>query len=267
MWRIAGGSRGVNDTVPEEPAAADRAPGRRAFLRRLAAVAAGLAGGVAPGRLAAAVPLAPLRRASEFVFARLRYDSGDWDYNPKVCANVLDAIVQYTTIPVHQQEVVITADAAELSAYPFLFMTGHKLVRFSEAERRGLVRYVENGGLLFSDDCNHDINGLYARSFEAEMQRAFSGPGVLSKIPNHHALYRAFFRFPDGPPQTSHELNGWGDDIVHDYLRGIERNGRLGVIYSNKDYGCEWDYDWRNKRFRSRDNTQFAVNLVVYAMT
>ena len=47
----------------------------------------------------------------------------------------------------------------------------------------------------------------------------------------------------------------------------IECRGRLGVLYSNKDYGCEWDYDWRNKRFRRDDNTRFAVNLVVYAMT
>ena len=39
-------------------------------------------------------------RGYEFVFARLRYDSGDWDYNPKVAANVLDAVVQYTAIPV-----------------------------------------------------------------------------------------------------------------------------------------------------------------------
>ena len=32
-------------------------------------------------------------RASEFVFARLRYDSGDWDYNPKVAANNLQEFV------------------------------------------------------------------------------------------------------------------------------------------------------------------------------
>jgi hypothetical protein len=239
---------------------------RRTFLERLGVIAGGLAGTsliAAPTAARAATP----GRGPEFVFARLRYDSGDWDYNPKVCANVLDAVVQYTTIPVHQQEVVITADSAELSAFPFLFMTGHKLVRFSDAERKGIARFVENGGLLFSDDCNHDIEGLYAISFEAEMQRTFGAPNTLTKIPNGHRLYRAFFHFADGPPQTSHELNGWGDNIVHDYMRGIERNGRLGVVYSNKDYGCEWDYDWRNKRFRSRDNTRFAVNLVVYAMT
>ena len=204
--------------------------------------------------------------SSEFVFARLRYDSGDWDYNPKVAANVLDSVMQYTTIPVQQQEVVIAADSTEIDAYPFLFMTGHKLVRFNARERRGLERFVANGGLLFSDDCNHDVNGLYATSFEAEMRRIFPGAGTLAKLAARHPVYRSFFAF-DGPPRTSHELNGWGDNVVHDYVRGVERNGRLGVVYTNQDYGCEWDYSWRNKRFRTRDNTKFAVNLVVYAMT
>jgi hypothetical protein len=61
-------------------------------------------------------------------------------------------------------------------------------------------------------------------------------------------------------------LNGWGDELVHDYLKAVEHRGRAGVLYSNKDYGCEWDYDWRNKRFMREDNTKFAVNIVVYAM-
>jgi hypothetical protein len=206
-------------------------------------------------------------RGAEFVFARLRYDSGDWDYNPKVAANVLNSIVEYTTIRVYRDEVVITADSEELSGFPFLFMTGHKLVRFSPKERERLRQYVEHGGLLFSDDCNHDIAGLYAKSFEQEMRMIFPGPQTLDKLPRTHPLYRSFFPFPEGPPQTAHELNGWGDDLVHEYLRGVEHQGRLGVLYSNKDYGCEWDYDWRNKRFQREDNTRFAVNIVVYAMT
>jgi hypothetical protein len=206
-------------------------------------------------------------RGSAFVFARLRYDSGDWDYNPKVAANVLNSIVEYTSIPVHPEEVVITADSQELLSFPFLFMTGHKLVRFSREEREQLKVFVEEGGLLFSDDCNHDVNGLYAKSFEQEMRTVFPGADTLAKLPRHHGLYRAFFTFPEGPPTTSHELNGWGDDIVHDYLRAVLHRARIGVLYSNKDYGCEWDYDWRNKRFQREDNTKFAVNIVVYAMT
>jgi len=201
------------------------------------------------------------------VFARLRYDSGDWDYNPKVASNVLNSVVEYTKIPVYSDEVVITADSDELLAFPFLFMTGHKLVRFSEAERANLIRFAEAGGLLFSDDCNHDVNGLYSKSFEEEAHRMFPGSDTLAKLPKTHPLYRSFFEFPEGPPQTSHELNGWGDDLVHEYLRGVDRRGRLVVLYSNKDYGCEWDYDWRNKKFFREDNTRFAVNVVVYTMT
>ena len=74
-------------------------------------------------------------RASEFVFARLRYDSGDWDYNPKVAANVLNSVVEYTNIrglPRRGRHRRLVSD--ELLAFPFLFMTGHKLVRFT-AER------------------------------------------------------------------------------------------------------------------------------------
>jgi hypothetical protein len=117
---------------------------------------------------------------------------------------------------------------------------------------------------LFVDDCNHDVDGLFARSFEAELARIF-GPKALRKIPNHHPIYSSFFHF-DGPPNTSVELNGWGDDLVHDYLKAIEIGGRLRVLYSNKDYGCEWDYDFRNKRWLVVDNTRFAVNIIQYAL-
>ena len=92
------------------------------------------------------------------------------------------------------------------------------------------------------------------------------GEDALQKIPNDHALCSSFFEFY-GPPRTSSELNGWGDDLVHNYLKAIEINGRIAVLYSNKDLGCEWDYDFRNKRWLKTDNTRFAVNIVIYSMT
>jgi len=155
------------------------------------------------------------------------------------------------------------ADAKMLEA-PFCYLAGHKLVQFSKEERNNFEQYVRNGGFVFVDDCNHDIDGLFARSFEQQMQAIF-GAGALKKIPNNHPLYSSFFRF-DGPPATSVELNGWGDDLVHDYLKAVEQNGRIGVLYSNKDYGCEWDYDFRNKRWLAQDNTRFAVNIIMYAL-
>ena len=65
----------------------------------------------------------------------------------------------------YRDEVVISAASAELPSFPFVFMTGHKLVRFSAVERENLRRFASAGGLLFSDDCNHDVNALYAKSF------------------------------------------------------------------------------------------------------
>lgn len=219
-------------------------------------------GGTAPA------PANTLGPAGGFTFARLRYTSGNWDADPKMPSNLLNSLIEYTSIRVNPKERVIDLDSQSLFDHPFVYLTGNKLVRFTEAERLNLRRYLRSGGFMFVDDCNHDIDGTFAKTFEAEIRTVLDRPTeTLHRIPKGHQLYRAFFSFPDGPPATSHELNGWGDDMVHDYLKAIEVDGRVAVLYSNKDYGCEWNYDWINKRFSARDNTRFGVNIVVYALT
>ena len=205
--------------------------------------------------------------SADFTFTRLQYESGDWDIvDQRMPSNLLDSLVTYTTIAVAEREAVVPLGSKEVLAAPFCYLSGHKLVQFTDRERENFEAYVKNGGFVFVDDCNHDIDGLFAKSFEAEMAKIF-GSDALKKIPNDHAIYRSFFTFEKGPPTTSFELNGWGDDLVHDYLKAIEIGGRIGVLYSSKDYGCEWDYDFRNKRFLAEDNTKFGVNIVMYAMT
>ena len=221
--------------------------------------------GGALGALFAGLPrAADAQAAYDFWFTRLRYDSGDWDVDQRMPANILTSLVDYTNMRVDPDErVVALADPAMLTA-PFCYLAGHKLVEFNAAEARNFERYVRNGGFVLVDDCNHDIDGLFATSFERQMASIF-GADALKKLPNDHDIYSSFFEFDDGPPATTFELNGWGDDLIHDYLKGIEIDGRLGVLYSNKDYGCEWDYDWRNKRFLAED--KFAVNIILYALT
>lgn len=201
-----------------------------------------------------------------FTFVRLQYRSGNWDTDPRMPSNLLHSLIQYTTVPVNEQEKVVALESAELFKYPFSYLSGHKLVQFNQKERQNFKTYVQNGGFVFVDDCNHDVDGLFAKSFEEQMRQLF-GAGALKKIPNNHKLYKSFFTFEEGPPTTSFELNGWGDDLVHDYLKAIEVNGRIAVLYSNKDYGCEWDYDFRNKRWLAEDNTKFGVNIIMYALT
>ena len=201
----------------------------------------------------------------KFFFTRLMYESGDWDVDQRMPSNLLHSLVSYTTIPVNTEEQIVPLSNKEIFQSPFCYISGHKLVQFNTEEKANFKAYVERGGFVFADDCNHDIDGLFAKSFEQQMAELF-GDDALQKLPNDHQLYRSFFEF-DGPPTTSQELNGWGDDLVHDYLKAIVINGRIGVLYSNKDYGCEWDYDFRNKRWYKNDNTRFGVNIVMYALT
>lgn len=201
----------------------------------------------------------------KFTFTRLRYHSGDWDTDQRMPSNILNSLIEYTTVPINLQEKVIDLSTEDIFQQPFSYISGHKLVQFDKQEAAMFKTYVQNGGFVFADDCNHDIDGLFAKSFEVQMNNLF-GNGALKKINKHHDIYHSFFNFEKGPPNTSFELNGWGDDLVHDYLKAIEINGRIAVLYSNKDYGCEWDYDFRNKRFLSEDNTKFGVNIIMYAL-
>jgi hypothetical protein len=202
---------------------------------------------------------------STFTFCTAQYESGDWDSAPSLPANIIDTIARYTSIDVSPTGAAVALASEELLRYPFVFLTGHLPVRFTSVERAMLRRYLDRGGLLFVDDHNHDVDGQFHKTATAELTAVVSGP--LVPIPKTDALYRAFFRFEDGPPTTSHELNGWGDNLVHPALLGWRSRGRLGVIYSNKDYSSEWNYHPDNKRFLAIDNTRFAVNLIVYALT
>jgi hypothetical protein len=205
-------------------------------------------------------PLAMTR----FVFCTGQYDSGDWDSAPLVPANLIDSVAEYTSIAVAPSGVNVPLASDAILQHPFVFLTGHLPVHFSEAERRNLRALVERGGMVFMDDHNHDIDGIFHRTAMEEIRRAIGDPVDL---PNDHELYRAFFTFPDGPPTTSQELNGWGDNLVHKNLQAVMRNGRIALLYSSKDYSSEWNYHPESKKFNAIDNTKFGVNVIVYALT
>jgi hypothetical protein len=201
---------------------------------------------------------------SEFTFCTGRYESGDWDSAPTVPANLIDSVARYTDISVAPSGVVVPLSSPRILAYPLVYLTGHLPVRFSESERTNARKLVDRGGMFFIDDHNHDIGGVFHKTALEEITRTFGKPQELR---NDHQLYKSFFTFADGPPATSHELNGWGDNLVHKNLLAVMRGNRIAVLYSNKDYSSEWNYHPDNKRFNTVDNTRFGVNIIVYALT
>jgi hypothetical protein len=201
---------------------------------------------------------------TRFTFATGQYGSGDWDAAPLVPANLIDSIARYTTIDVAPVGVIVPLESEELYQYPLVYLTGHLPFRLTDAERRTVRRFLDRGGMLFIDDHNHDVGGIFHKTAVEEITRT---AGRLIDVPNTHRLYSCFFKFKDGPPVTSHELNGWGDNLVHANLQGVMQGDAIEVLYSSKDYSSEWGYHPDAKQFNAVDNTKFGVNIVVYALT
>jgi hypothetical protein len=114
----------------------------------------------------------------KFTFTRLSYHSGDWDTDQRMPSNILNSLLEYTTIPIDEHEKVIPLSSDDIFNYPFCYLSGHKLVQFDAKEKANFTTYVQNGGFVFVDDCNHDIDGLFAKSFEAQIAALF-GPTAM----------------------------------------------------------------------------------------
>src|SRR5256885_14261826 len=100
---------------------------------------------------------------------RLHYDGGgDWYANPSSLPNLLSAVRERTTLPVADRERVVTLSGPELWDVPYLYMTGHGNVHFSDVELQNLRRYLEQGGFLHADD-NYGMD----KSFRREIARVF----------------------------------------------------------------------------------------------
>lgn len=201
---------------------------------------------------------------SKFVFATAEYASGDWESAPLLSENLIDSLVRHTAIDAAPVGVNVKLGSPDIFNYPFVWLTGHLPVRFTGQERANLKRYVERGGFMVVDDHNHDITGVFHETAHEEIGRLF---GKMTRLENEHELYRCFFEFDDGPPHTQHELNGWGDDLLHPYLDAVLVNDRIGLLYSSKDYSSEWNFHADTKKFLQSDITRFGVNMIVYALT
>ncbi len=107
--------------------------------------------------------------AASLTIGRLHYDGGgDWYANPSSLPNLLTALRERTTLPVAERERVVTLTGPELWEVPYIYMTGHGNVHFSDVEIRNLRRYLEQGGFLHADD-NYGMNV----SFRREIARVF----------------------------------------------------------------------------------------------
>ena len=114
----------------------------------------------------AALPLAPAARdpsPAAMTIARLQYDGGgDWYANPSSLPNLLREIGARTSFRVAPREVVVTLREDRLWDLPYLYMTGHGNVRFSDSDLETLRRWLRQGGFLHADD-NYGMDETFRR--------------------------------------------------------------------------------------------------------
>ena len=119
-------------------------------------------------------------------------------------------------------------------------------------------KYLDRGGMLFVDDHNHDTGGVFSKTATAELTKTAGRLRWICRT--RTSCIRASSRSQNGPPSTSHELNGWGDNLIHPHLQAVTRGDRIEVLYSNKDYSSEWGYRPDSEEVSWRSTTRSSVS-------
>ncbi len=219
-------------------------------FRRIAVVVAAVAG---------VLSLAGASDAPRLTIARLQYDGDDWYANPSSLPNLIRAVRERTSLALEPREARVTLLDEQLWDHPFLHLTGHGSIRFSDAEVERLREYLLRGGFLHADD-NYGLD----EHFRREIAKVFPDRPLVD-VPLDHPIYRIVYSFPQGVPKI-HEHD---QKPARGY--GIFIGERLAVFYSHEsDLGNGWEDigTYPDDPPEAHEKAlQMGVNLFVYAVT
>lgn len=197
--------------------------------------------------------------AAKMTIARLQYDGGgDWYANPSSIPNLLKAINERTSLKVEPTEARVSLKDDRLWDHPFLHVTGHGVIKLSDAEVLRLREYLTRGGFLHVDD-NYGLD----ESFRREIARVFPDRPLVD-VPLTHPIYHIVYNFPAGLPKV-HEHDG---KPARGF--GIFIGSRLAVFYSyESDLGNGWEDPgtYSDPPALHEAALRMGVNLFVYAVT
>jgi hypothetical protein len=195
---------------------------------------------------------------SAFTIARLKYGGGgDWYWGASAIPNMLNFLKENTNIPVSEEEVRVSIMDDDFFSYPFLFMTGHGNIKFTDNELERLRNYLTHGGFLFANDSY----GL-KEAFFREMKRLFPDKDLV-ELPFSHGIYHCYYDFPDGLPKIHKH------DEKPPQGFGIFLEGRLVVFFVyESDIGDGWeDPQVHNDPPEKREAAlKMGVNIITWAL-
>ncbi len=199
-----------------------------------------------------------LASATDIQIGRLHYGGGgDWYADPSSIPNWLDEFQRRTGLAAAEREVVLRPLDPALRRTPFVYLTGHGQIRFSEEEEKALREWLEGGGFLYADD-NYGMDN----SFRASMARLFP-EAPLELVPADHPIYHSWYELAGVPKIHEHDgrpPQGWG----------VFLEGRLAVFYTHEadiGDGLEDASVHKNPPEKREAAFRMAVNVLYYALT
>jgi hypothetical protein len=165
--------------------------------------------------------------------AVLKYSGGgDWYANPTSLPNLVKFCNQNINTKLNPKVNSVDVGSAELFLYPFVHMTGHGNVVFSNNDIQNLQNYLNSGGFLHIDD-NYGMDE-YIRK---EIKKLFPNAALI-EIPKAHPIFQTPYSFPNGLPKI-HE-----HDNMQPQAYGIFIENRLALLYT---FECDLGDGWENQ--------------------
>ena len=188
--------------------------------------------------------------------ALLKYSGGgDWYANPTSLPNLIKFCNITIKTRIKTKPVTVEPGSPDLFSYPFVHMTGHGNVVFSDSDSINLKTYLLAGGFLHIDD-NYGMNE-YVRK---EIKKIFP-TNDLVEIPATHLIFQKPYSFPNGLPKI-HEHDGKRPQAF-----GIFIKNKLVLLYTYEcDLGDGWeDAEVNNDPKEIRDKAlKMGANIISY---
>lgn len=163
--------------------------------------------------------------------ALLKYNGGgDWYANPTSLPNLIKFSNQNINTTINLKPVTVEPSSPDLFSYPFIHMTGHGNVVFSDNEIKNLRNYLNSGGFLHIDD-----NFGMDKYIQKEIKKLFPNTELV-EIPTNHLIFQKPYLFSGGLPKIHEHENKKPQAF------GIFIEGRLALFYTFEcDLGDGWE--------------------------
>jgi hypothetical protein len=155
------------------------------------------------------------------------------------------------------EEAIIQPSDSQLFEFPFIVMTGHGNISFSENDIQNLRKWLLRGGCLYADD-DYGMD----ESFRREIKKVLP-ENPLTEIPSSHPLFNCFYDLDAGTPKIHKH-----DDKRPQTFAIFNTDGRLMVLYT---YETNITDGWSNAHDDApqiRDlSFKMGVNILYYLFT